>query len=149
MSGALDDLEAQAQLIDSGQPLSSGAGLPPETAPEPDNAVMFAAFSNVALGLLKAIRARVAKGLPEISKEWTDESLQVVADAIPPVINKHLAKLMPLVGDYPEEGALAMACIPLLMGYIAAQGAAGKVSNDKAKDDSAAKAGGEGAPIES
>jgi hypothetical protein len=82
----------------------------------------------------------VAKGLPEISKEWNDESLQLVADTIPPVINKYLAKLMPLVGDYPEEGALAMACIPLLMGYIAAQGAAGKVSNDKAKDGNEGKA---------
>lgn len=138
MSADLDQLAAQAAAIDQ-QPTIDGAA-PSEAPPnqEPNNAAMFAAFSNVALGLLKAIRERVAKGLPEIQKEWTDSSLQGVADALPPVINKYLAKLMPLVGDYPEEGALAMACIPLVMGYIAAAGAAGKVSNDKAKDGSAA-----------
>jgi len=94
--------------------------------------------------LLKAIRARVAKGLPEIEKEWSDSSLQLVADALPPVINKYLAKIMPIIGDYPEEGALAMACLPLVMGYIAAQGEAGKVSNEKANDSNQAKAGGQG-----
>lgn len=124
----IDELAEQAAAIDSGQTIEA----PQREAPaEPDNAAMFAAFSNVALGLLKAIRARVAKGLPEIGKEWTDASLQVVADNIPPVINKHLSKLMPLVGNYPEEGALAMACIPLLMGYIAAAGAAGKAANNE------------------
>lgn len=139
MSAELEQLEAQAQLIDQQPAADTGAAAAPGATPcEPDNAAMFAAFSNVALGLLKAIRARVAKGLPEIEKEWSDQSLQCVADAIPPVVNKYMARLVPLVGEYPEEGALAMACLPLFMGYIAAQGAAGKVSNDKAKDGSAA-----------
>lgn len=138
MDKSLEELAKQAAAIDSGQPNAA----PPIQAPaEQDNAAMFAAFSSVALGLLKAIRARVAKGLPEIEKEWTDQSLQVVADTIPPVINKYLAKLMPLVGDYPEEGALAMACLPLVMGYIAAAGAAGKaVKNEKASDKTASEA---------
>ena len=141
MSAELDTLEAQALAIDSGQPQANDQQSQQPT--EPDNAAMYAAFSSVALGLLKAIRARVAKGLPEISKEWSDESLQVVADTIPPVINKYLARLMPLVGDYPEEGALAMACIPLFMGYIAAAGAAGKAANakTKAKEDTSSTEG--------
>ena len=128
----IDDLAAQAAAIDSGTVLDE----PQNQAPaEPDNTAMFAAFSSVTMGLLKAVRAKVAKGLPEIKNEWPDQTLQLVADAIPPVINKYLAKLMPLVGDYPEEGALAMACLPMVMGYVAAAGAAGKVANDKAKTE--------------
>jgi len=138
----LDKLAEQAAAIDSGA--VQGGDQQGAAPTEPDNAAMFAAFSGVALGLLKAIRARVAKGLPEIEKEWSDSSLQLVADALPPVINKYLAKIMPIIGDYPEEGALAMACLPLVMGYIAAQGEAGKVSNEKANDSNQAKAGGQG-----
>lgn len=141
-------LEEQAAAIDSGLHEKLG-GVADAIADDvnkskAEDAAMFAAFSGVAMGLLKAIRARVAKGLPEISKEWSDESLQVVADTIPPVINKYLAKLMPLVGDYPEEGALAMACLPLVMGYIAATGAAGKAANnEKASTEKASASEGE------
>ncbi len=137
MTDPLEQLGIQAAAIDSenSQP-SGGVDSAAQPTPEVDNAAMFAAFANVALGLLKAVRARVARGLPEIEREWTDASLKAVADAVPPVVNKYLAKLMPVVADYPEEGALAMACLPLLMGYVSAQGAAEKrISNDKAKDD--------------
>jgi hypothetical protein len=49
--------------------------------------------------------------------------LQNVADAAYPVANKHLSRLLPLMGAYPEEAALAVATLPLVLGYFAAQSA--------------------------
>lgn len=81
---------------------------------------MEAGAQRMLFGVLKAVRTRVGRKLPEIHGEWRDADLDGVAAAAVPVGKKHLARLMPMLGQYPEEAALAVACLPLLMGYVAA-----------------------------
>lgn len=81
---------------------------------------MMAGVRQLALGAMRAVRTRIARNLPEIMDEWTDEALAAPVAASVPVINKYAAKWMPLLGNYPEETALAMSLLPLAMGYVAA-----------------------------
>ncbi len=67
---------------------------------------------------LRAVRAGIARRLPEIRDEWTDADLQAVADAAPPVAAKWLGRLGPLMGAYPEECMLILAAAPLVAGYV-------------------------------
>lgn len=120
-AGSLEDLARQADEL--GQEPSA----PPtaeELAQEAEAAKAASAMEQAATALirkgLQAVRSRVAKSLPEISHHWADDDLQAVAVAAIPVGKKHLARLMPLLGEYPEEAALAVAALPLLMGYAAA-----------------------------
>lgn len=75
------------------------------------------------LGALRAVRTRVARTLPEIVDEWKDDVLQAPAKAAVPVVNKYAARLLPLLGEFPEEAALCMALVPMAMGYMNALGA--------------------------
>ena len=81
---------------------------------------MQAGVQALVLGGLRAVRTRLARGLPELLDEWPDAVLEAPAKASIPVINKYAAKWMPLLGNYPEEAALAMSLLPLTMGYMAA-----------------------------
>lgn len=82
--------------------------------------MLAAGVQRVVVGLLKLVRAAIAKRLPEIHEEWTDPVLEAPAEAAVPLLQKHMARLMELVGSQPELAAFAMACIPLGMGYLAA-----------------------------
>lgn len=97
-----------------------------QRAAEQAEAQMLAGLSKFALAVLKGARARIAKTMPEILEHWSDADLEQPAQAVPPVIKKRLALIGPLVGKYPEESALVMAMMPLLMGYLAAMDAAQK-----------------------
>lgn len=92
--------------------------------PSPDEdksmAVIEAGFQSVLLGLLKLGRAWVAARLPEIKDEWTDEALSAPAAAAIPLVKKHLAGLMEMVGSSPELAALVFACVPLGLGVVTA-----------------------------
>lgn len=79
-----------------------------------------AAAGAMIFGLLKAVRSRVARKLPEIREEWPDELLRVPADAAVPVAQKHLGRFLKFGVGFEEEGALAVAMLPLVMGYLSA-----------------------------
>lgn len=122
--GSLEHLALEADQLDA-QPSAPAA--PPsaeELAQEAEAAKAVAAMEQAAMALvrkgLQAVRSRVSRSLPEISHHWADDDLQAVAAAAIPVGKKHLGRLMPLLGDYPEEAALAVAALPLVLGYAAA-----------------------------
>jgi hypothetical protein len=81
---------------------------------------LMASVEKLVHGGLKAVRSRIARKLPEIIDEWTDEALAAPAAAAVPVLHKYLGKWLQVLGDYPEEAALAMSCLPLAIGFAAA-----------------------------
>lgn len=117
---ALDNLAAR---IESDQ--AAAAPVDPQQAAidaeaEAQAKAMLAKIASFTNKALLAVRSRIAKRLPEILDHWTDADLQGVADAIPPVAQKYMGKLAPLMGEYPEECMLVLACIPLGAGYVSA-----------------------------
>lgn len=84
------------------------------------SAAMRAGLGRFVLGGLKAVRSKMAASNRHLLDEWPDAVLKDVADAVPPVVEKRLAALMPMAGKYPEEAALCMALVPMVMGYISA-----------------------------
>ena len=93
---------------------------------EKSMAAVEAGFQAVLLGLLKIGRAFVAKHLPEIQEEWTDEALAAPTVTAMPLVRKHLAGLMQIVGSSPELAAFAISLIPLGLGVITAMDKASK-----------------------
>lgn len=79
-----------------------------------------AGMVQVVLAALKLGRAWMAKRLPEIRDEWTDEALSAPAAAAVPLLRKHLERLMQLAGSSPEAAAFAITCLPLAMGIVTA-----------------------------
>jgi hypothetical protein len=69
---------------------------------------------------LRALRSQIARRNVFILDEWPDEMLREPADAAVPVLRKRVAALFMAAGAYPEESALAMAALPLILGYVAA-----------------------------
>lgn len=119
----LDQLADQAAQMQSGAPGADQAEQ--EQAARDAQAAqaigrMEEGAQRMALGLLRAIRSRLARKLPELVRHWPDADLQGVAAAAIPVIAKRLAMLLPMLADYPEEAALVMAAFPLVLGYMAA-----------------------------
>lgn len=100
---------------------AQGAGAAPEPGLPPEFA---AAIARIPLFFLKAVRAKVAKRMPEIMEHWTDDVLSAPANAVPPILEKHAARLSPIVGAFPEESILVLSCLPLVLGYFAASDAA-------------------------
>lgn len=134
----LDALAGQAQAeLASTAPAAPGA---PGAQPVDDEearkqqAVLEAGVQQVLLGLLKLARQAIAKRLPEIREEWTDEALQAPAAAAIPLVRKYLGKLMEKVGSDPELATFVVACIPLGMGlYNAFDRAQLRLSKDEHK----------------
>lgn len=118
----LDNLAAQADALGTQADASNVPPIDPMQAQQEAaaQAAMQAGCTKLFFGVLKAVRSMVAKKLPEILQHWPDEDLRNVSEAAFPVLNKHMARLMPLIGAYPEEAALAMAALPLMLGYFAA-----------------------------
>lgn len=69
---------------------------------------------------LKALRAYLARRLPEINQEWPDQVLHPPAEAAVPLLRKHLGRMMEVAGAHPELAVLAVSLVPLGMGYMAA-----------------------------
>jgi hypothetical protein len=71
--------------------------------------------------LSKLGRGRLARGLPEIMDEWTDDALLAPCEASIPLIRKHMAFLLTTMGSSPELAMFAMSLLPLLFGLMSAQ----------------------------
>lgn len=74
----------------------------------------------VIFGGLRAWRSKLAVKNEFLLTEWPDELLHAPAEAAVPVIRKRLGLLFAMAGNYPEESVLAMAAMPLILGYFAA-----------------------------
>ena len=121
----LDVLAKQAESLSSGTDPTGAPGETGQTAEEAQQAaqamaVIEAGAIAVVTGLLKIARAFIAKRLPEIRDEWTDDAFQAPAAAAVPLLRRHFARLMEIAGSSPEAAALAMSCLPLAFGLISA-----------------------------
>lgn len=76
--------------------------------------------SKIVYAGLRALRAAIAKSMPEIMEEWPDEVLRGPADAAAPVLQKYMERLTALAGRNPELAMLAVALVPMVMGYVSA-----------------------------
>lgn len=126
----LDSLAAQAGALDA--PPLAPADAEAEAEAAQSLAALEAGAVKVVLMLLKVGRALIAKRLPEIIDEWPDEVLRPPAEAAVPLLEKHMEGLMKLAASSPETAALVVACIPLLMGLLAAVDKADKKEKPKA-----------------
>lgn len=117
----LDHLAAQAAALDAAADVLTDT---PPTVEDQQSAqamaMIEAGMQSVVLALLKLGRAFVAKRLPEIRDEWTDEALSAPAAAAVPLLRKHMETLMQIAGSSPEAAALAISCLPLAMGLVTA-----------------------------
>lgn len=120
----LDKLAAQAQVLEND---GADTGPMPGAAPAADPAqaaqamqLIEAGMTQVVLAALKLGRAWLAKRLPEIRDEWTDEALSAPAAAAVPLLRQHMERLMQLAGSSPEAAAFAITCLPLAMGVVTA-----------------------------
>lgn len=119
----LASLAAQAQASMTVPPLGEGTTELDTTAGQgPTDAQAMAMIEEgakkVLLALAKLARAAIAKRLPEIREEWTDEDLAGPAAAAVPLLKKHMDKLMTLAGSSPEAAAFALSLIPLVLGVV-------------------------------
>lgn len=114
----LEGLALEAEQIDAA-PIDAAANQVEQDEAK-SMAVIEAGFQSVLFGLLKIGRAWVAARLPEINDEWTDEALQAPASAAMPLVKKHLAGIMQMVGSSPELAALVFSCVPLALGVVTA-----------------------------
>lgn len=102
-----------------------GGALPPGGAEagatgEPGTAALDAAVSALALGILRTMRTLIARRLPEIKDEWTDDVLRAPADALPPVMRRYAGQVSEWAARFPELVALGVSAMPMAMGYMAA-----------------------------
>jgi hypothetical protein len=119
INGTLEGLALEAENLETVATVDAAAvEVNPDEAKS--MAVIEAGFQSVLLGLLKMGRAWIAARLPEIQDEWKDETLEAPAAAAMPLVKKHLAGLMDLVGSSPELAALVFACLPLGLGVVTA-----------------------------
>lgn len=124
----LSSLASQAQASMTEPPLGEGTTELDTTAGQgtkADQAAAAQAMANIEAGakqvllaLAKMARAAIAKRLPEIREEWTDDALAAPAAAAVPLLKKHMEKLMMLAGSSPEAAAFALSLIPLVLGVV-------------------------------
>ena len=119
---ATDPLESMAQAVAAGTTENTDSQTQDAAAVEAADQMhkLMAGIGVFSFKVFKALRQRAARNLPELLEHVTDADLQGPADALPPVLQKHLAKLTPLMGQYPEELMLLLSFVPLGMGYMAA-----------------------------
>lgn len=68
--------------------------------------------------MLKVARAIIARKVPEIKDEWTDDLFQAPAEAVLPILKKYASGLMEIIGKNEHLAALAVSLIPLAMGAM-------------------------------
>lgn len=122
VDGGLEGLAGEAE----------GLGAPPAdpaaaAAADQEAAQAAAAMAKIEAGVakvifagLRAMRTKIAAKNEFILVEWSDDMLREPADAAVPVMRKRLGMIFAALGDQPEEAALAMALMPLIMGYVEA-----------------------------
>ncbi len=119
----VDELENLAAGVEQGNTDEAGqqgqgasqvqqpAGLPP---------ALIAGLALIPVWLLRILRERIARTMPEIHNHWTDAALQGPGEAAAPIIVRYLDRLAPFAAAYPEVTLLVVACLPLGLGYVAA-----------------------------
>lgn len=117
-AGGLEALAGEAQTALQAPVVPADAEQAAEDAAQ--IAAMEKGMQQVVIGLLKLARAAIARRLPEIREEWTDEVLEAPAVAAIPVFRRYAAKLMEIAGSNPEVAGLVLACLPLGMGLYTA-----------------------------
>lgn len=146
MTDHLDHLAAQAASLEAGtEPgtmAAPGATAADQAQAAQAMAVLEAGMVQVVLAALKLGRAWIAKRLPEIRDEWTDEALTAPAAAAVPLLRTHMEKLMQLAGSSPEAAAFAITCLPLAMGIVTAMDKAEQREKREAAAAQLAAAGG-------
>jgi hypothetical protein len=115
----LDASEAQHQQQQQAGAAPAGQGGP--VGPAIDLSGLEAGAQRVILGLLRAVRERLAVKLPEIRQEWPDAMLQEPAQQAMPLLRKYAVKLLTQMGENAELGAFAFSLLPLVIGYQIAQ----------------------------
>lgn len=118
---SLEDLAKGFESDDLRPPISAEeqAALDEEAGKrEQAQAAMQAVMVKISYGLFKATRSAVARKLPEIREEWTDDVLKEPADALVPVFNKYAGLLFSKLGDKPELAVLAFSLLPMVFGYF-------------------------------
>lgn len=107
------------EATDSAGPAAPGAEAQ-QASEAQATAQLDAAVAAVALGLLRTTRAVLVRKLPELRDEWSDDVLRMPADALPPVMKRYAGQISEWAARFPELMALGVACLPMLMGYMAA-----------------------------
>lgn len=123
MTQALEDLAVSVAVQENAPPPEQAAQLEAEqAAAEAEQAEMQAKLQRtvekLGFGILRAGRAFVARSMPEIRDEWTDDMLREPAVALYPVLANRVGKLLTVAGKYEAEAALVIAMIPLAFGYV-------------------------------
>lgn len=137
----LDALASQAEQATIGATDLDAAGIPagqPTQQDDEGQRKLEAMAASVLVGLLKLARQAIAKRLPEIREEWTDDKLDAPAQAAIPLMRKHMAKLMELAGSNPELALFVISCVPLGMGFMTAMDRAAEREKLEAKAKAAA-----------
>lgn len=121
-AGGLESLAGEAQqTLQASAPAEPGAvATAQQDAEAQQQAALELGVQKVLLGLLKVARAAIAKRLPEIREEWTDDVLEAPAAAAVPLARKYMGKLMEIAGNNPELAGFVVACVPLGMGLYTA-----------------------------
>lgn len=103
--------DVQQEQVEQEAARQAEPGLPPE---------FIEAIARIPLFIIRAVRANIAKRVPEIMEEWPDDMLTAHAAAWPPVVAKYAAKMAPKIAQYPEESVLVLSLVPLCGGYFTA-----------------------------
>lgn len=118
----VDELETLAAGVEqnatteAGQDGQGGQDKPAQALPPQ----IVAAIAMVPIWLLRLLRERIARTMPEIRNHWTDAALNGPGEAAAPLIVRYLDRLAPFAAAYPEATLLVVACMPLGLGYVAA-----------------------------
>lgn len=139
----LDALAQQAQAFESTP--DTGAENTTSNHAEQDAqaaAMLKAGMVTVLMMLAKVGRAMIARHLPEIKEEWPDAMLHDTAEAAVPLLEKHLSKLMEVVGSSPELAAFVMSLFPMGLGLMAAMEKADQNAKKRVQEAQALGEGG-------
>jgi hypothetical protein len=125
-SSPLDNLAHQAAAIGAtdlgaSEQLHGQAGQAGQVGPAIDLAGLESGAQRVILGLLRAVRERLAAKLPEIRDEWPDAMLAEPAQQAIPLLRKYAMRLLQQMGENAELAAFAFSLLPLVIGYQVAQ----------------------------
>lgn len=121
-----DDLAAlagQAAALPT-QGAAAAPGAPDQAAQDAEDEAQLQQLRGVVeklvFGGLRALRAVIARRVPEILDEWPDQALRDPAANAFPLLHKRLGALTEVAGKYPEEAAFVLAVVPLGLGAMAA-----------------------------
>lgn len=118
-ANSLEALATEADTLgDTSQDQTSQGPSPEEMSEAEAMRMVEAGMQAVVFAVFKMGRAVIAKRLPEIRGEWTDEALAAPSQAAIPLLRKHMESLMQIAGSSPEAAAFVIALVPLGLGVV-------------------------------